>query len=95
MTLITVQVCLLLFVGFFEVASVISRWERKLLLPGICRASAVTEAVCPALGCSSPQLSQLREGELEGAITAQTLPLSYPLRVWRADGVQRLYCKDA
>lgn len=76
MTLITVQVCLLLFVGFFEVASVISRWERKLLLPGICRASAVTEAGYPALGCWS---SQLREGELEGAITAQTLPLSYPL----------------
>lgn len=61
----------------FEVASVICRWERKFLLPDICSAS-VTEVVQPALGCWNPQLSQLQEEELEGAITA--LPLSSPLQ---------------
>lgn len=40
-TLVTAQVCLVLFVGFFEAASVICRWERKLLLPDFCSASAV------------------------------------------------------
>lgn len=40
----------------------------------------MTEVVQPALGCWSPQLSQLQEEELEGAITAQTLPLSYSLQ---------------
>lgn len=47
-TLITAQVCLVLFVGFFEAASVICRWEGKLLLPDFCSASAVTE-VCPGM----------------------------------------------
>lgn len=75
-TLITAQVCLVLFVGFFEAASVICRWEGKLLLPDFCSASAVTE-VCP--GMLVPSALSAARRELEGAITAQALPLSHPL----------------
>lgn len=67
MPLVTVQVCLFLIVGCFEVASVIYRWERKFLPPDIHSASAVTEVVQPALGCWSLLVPSARSATRRGA----------------------------